>query len=139
METLMNATPIEIASNTVLAVAIIGMVGLLFALRQAAIQGGGIFPAIIPTLFIFTGAIAGVELLHVSPFHLIWLFILSLVLGIAAIMVPPIQTLSMGFLVLLKMTELGPDHPEITSTSKPTPSRSKPKSTRSKSSKGFGT
>jgi hypothetical protein len=131
METLLNASPITIARNTVLVIAIASVIGLVFSLRQDVIQGDSIFPATIPILFLFAGAIVGVELLHVSPFHLLWLFIVSLLLGSVAIMVPPIQTLSMSFLAFLAMTTPNPD---ITEGSTSQPSRSK-KSAKSASKK----
>lgn len=141
METLTNASPIAIASNTVLAIAIVWIIWQLFVLRQAATQGSSIFPAMIPAVFIFAGAITTVELLHLSPLHLIWLFIVSFLLGLVAIMVPPVQSLSMGFFTLLAMTataSANAENTDVPESSKPS-SKVKPSDKPSKkSTKGFG-
>lgn len=129
----MNATLIQIANGTTLGIAIAWVIWQLFSLRRAATQGGDIFPAIIPTLFIFMGAIAVVELLHFSPLHLIWLFAVSLLMGVAAIISPTVQNLSMSFLGLLTATSTVKESAEEKTSQT---SQTQPKT--KKSSKGFG-
>lgn len=141
MEHLISTNPWQIAGNTVLAIAIAWMIWQLWSLRRVAIQDGFVIPVIIPTLFIFVGAIAGVELLRVSPLHLIWLFIVSFVFGIAAILLPFVEDLSLDFLELLSMTSLSKDAAIPATPSKRTKvePRFKSSRTQSKQGKGFGT
>lgn len=140
MEYLTSITPWQIVNNTVLAIAIAGVIWQVFSLRQAVIQDKIVIPFEIPMLFIFVGAIVGVELLQVSPLHLIWLLPVSFLLGLAAILIPFIQDLSLDFLELLAMTSLSKE------TAIPAPSakraqaepRFKSSSTQPKPGKGFG-
>jgi hypothetical protein len=101
METLKTVAPLQMAAYSVLALAIAWVLWELLCLYRAVRTGTSIFPATIPTLFIFSGAIVGVELLHRSPLHLIWLFALSWLLGLIAIISPFVQQVSLEFLELL--------------------------------------
>jgi hypothetical protein len=67
METLKTVAPLQMAAYSVLALAIAWVLWELLCLHRAVRAGTAIFPATIPTLFIFSGAIVGVELLHRSP------------------------------------------------------------------------
>ena len=87
-----------------LVIAIFWALWQLLSLRDAAINGKDVFPAMIPALFLFVGAIATVLLLHVSPLHLIWLAVVCFFAGLPALIIPPIQGASMAFLVLLAAT-----------------------------------
>ncbi|MGJ3250630.1 MAG: hypothetical protein ACFE0J_05815 [Elainellaceae cyanobacterium] len=95
---------VNIAENIVLGIAILSVLWLTLSLRHSALDGGGLFPALIPMALLWIVAIAIVLTFHLSPFHLIWLFILGIPLSLIAIMIPPVQSLSMGFLILLSMT-----------------------------------
>jgi hypothetical protein len=87
-----------------LVIAIFWALWQLLSLRNAAINGEGVFPAMIPAFFLFVGAIATVLLLHLSPLHLIWLAVVCFLAGLPVILIGPIQKASMGFFVLLAMT-----------------------------------
>lgn len=94
----------EIAENTVLATALVWVVWQVLSLRNMAINGGGIIPPAITSLIIFIVFLALVVAFQVSSLHLIWLFLLSLVLGFVAIIFPAGQKIAMGFLAILSMT-----------------------------------
>ena len=87
-----------------LVIAIFWALWQLLSLRDAAINGEGVFPAMIPAFFLFVGAIATVLLLHLSPLHLIWLAVVCFFAGLPVMLIGPIQEASMGFFVLLAMT-----------------------------------
>ncbi|MGK7906380.1 MAG: hypothetical protein AB4040_04025 [Synechococcus sp.] len=94
----------ETAENITLIIAIFLVLGQILSIRNAAIHGGGIFPASVPSLLFFIISIVIVLALQLSPFHLIWLLIVCFIVGILAIVSPQVQQLSMGFFVLLSMT-----------------------------------
>ena len=94
----------EIAENLALGVAIILVVSQLISLISLVRTGGGIFPASILWWMLFSIAIGGVLVFHLSPLHLIWIAVLCMVLAILAIITPLGQGISMGFLGLLAMT-----------------------------------
>jgi hypothetical protein len=87
-----------------LVIAIFWALWQLLSLRDAAINGESVFPAMIPAFFLFVGAIATVLLLHLSPLHLIWLAVVCFFAGLPVMLIGPIQEASMGFFVLLAMT-----------------------------------
>lgn len=68
------------------------------------LNGGTIIPPAITSLIIFIIFLASVVAFQLSSFHLIWLFLLSLVLGFVAIVFPVGQKIAMGFLAILSMT-----------------------------------
>jgi hypothetical protein len=94
----------EIAENITLAIAIFLVLWQILSLRNAVVNGGSIFPAMIPSLMFFTISIAVVLALHISAFHLVWLFLVCFILGIVAIVSPQVQALSMNLVALLAMT-----------------------------------
>ena len=94
----------EIAENTVLATACLWVVWQVLSLRNMALNGGAIIPPAITSLIIFIVFLASVVAFQLSSFHLIWLFILSLVIGFIAIVFPIGQKIAMGFLAILAMT-----------------------------------
>jgi hypothetical protein len=87
-----------------LVIAILWALWQLLSLRAAAINGESVFPAMIPSFFLFVGAIAIVLLLHLSPLHLIWLAVVCVFAGLPVMIIGPIQKASMSFFVLLAMT-----------------------------------
>lgn len=94
----------EIAENTVLVTAVVWILWQVISLRNMALNGGGIVPPAITSLIIFIIFLALVVAFQLSSLHLIWLFILSLVLGFVAIIFPVGQKIAMGFLAILAMT-----------------------------------
>jgi hypothetical protein len=94
----------EIAENTVLATAVVWIIWQVLSLRNMALNGVSIIPPAITSLIIFIIFLALVVAFQLSSFHLIWLFLLSLVLGFVAIIFPVGQKIAMGFLGILAMT-----------------------------------
>ena len=94
----------EIAENTVLVTACLWVVWQVLSLRNMALNGGAIIPPAITSLIVFIIFLALVVAFQLSSFHLIWLFVLSLVLGFVAIVFPVGQKMAMGFLAILAMT-----------------------------------
>ena len=94
----------EIAENLALGVAIVLAVSQLISLISAVRTEGGIFPASILWWMLFSTAIGGVLVFHLSPLHLIWIAVLCLGLAILGIITPLGQGIAMGFLGLLAMT-----------------------------------
>ncbi len=94
----------EIAENTILVTAVIWVIWQVFSLRNMTLKGGTIIPPAITSLIIFIIFLALVVAFQFSSLHLIWLFILSLVLGFVAIIFPVGQKIAMGFLGILAMT-----------------------------------
>ena len=94
----------EITENIVLATALVWVVWQVLSLRDITLNGGTIVPPTITSLIIFVIFLALVVAFQFSSLHLIWLFILSLVLGFVAIIFPVGQKIAMGFLGILAMT-----------------------------------
>jgi hypothetical protein len=94
----------EIAENTILATAVVLIIWQVLSLRNMALNGGSIIPPAITSLIIFIIFLALVVAFQLSSFHLIWLFLLSLMLGFVAIIFPVGQKIAIGFLGILAMT-----------------------------------
>ncbi|MGB3491945.1 MAG: hypothetical protein WBA57_04410 [Elainellaceae cyanobacterium] len=134
---MLSIANVNVAENIVLGIATLSVLWLILSLRYSALDGDGIFPALVPMILLWIVAIALVPTFHISPFHLIWLFIVAIPLGLIAIVIPPVQALSMGLLILLAMTgssQSEREHPEQTVQLKSQRSRSQQNST----GQGFG-
>jgi len=77
----------ETVETITLVIAIFWAFWQLLSLRDAAINGKSIFPAMIPSFFLFVGAIAIVLLLHLSPLHLIWLAVVCFFAGLPVMLI----------------------------------------------------
>ena len=91
----------EIAENITLGLAIFWALWQFLSLRHEIVNGGGVTPPAIPALLLYIVCIVVVLSFHLSPFHLIWLAVVSFFLGIVAIILPPVQALSIAFLGLV--------------------------------------
>ena len=94
----------EIAEKITLTASILWVVWNILSLRNAVLEGEGIFPASITSTLILIISIFTIQVFHLSPLHLIWLFILSFPLGLLAITTPIGQKIGIGLMVLLSMT-----------------------------------
>ena len=94
----------EIAENIVLVIAVLWVIWQVLSLRDRVFNGGEIIPPEITSLLIFMIFMALVVALPISSLNLIWLFVLSIVLGLITMTFPLGQTIGMGFLFLLSMT-----------------------------------
>lgn len=101
LESIDIALVIPILGKGLLGFAIIYVLAQYWNLWADVQEMEGIFPASIPILLLFTIAIVVVLIFHLSPFHLLWMAIASVIVGFFSIMLPPVQGLSMDFLVLL--------------------------------------
>ena len=95
----------EILGKVILILAIIWPVWQIFNIRKHVINGGIIMPPFITTLFVFIIFVLIVIVFKLSPFHLLWLFLLSFVIGIVLIVFPPVQKITMGFLAILARSD----------------------------------
>ncbi|WPF87394.1 hypothetical protein WEU38_11280 [Cyanobacterium aponinum AL20118] len=100
----------ELAQNITLVIAILWALLQIFSIRYSLSNTGGVFPASISSLLLYFVSIAVVLGFHLSPFHLIWLAIVSLVLGFPLMIFPPVYSLCIAFLGLLAMTTSLPDN-----------------------------
>lgn len=96
-----NKKMINILSNFILVIAVLFSTGLIFNIRKRIIDGDTIMPSVVTFILIFISFIVIVLISGISAFHLIWMFFLSLVLGMVLIVFPPTQKLTMSFIILL--------------------------------------
>lgn len=92
---------ISILAKGLLGLAIIYTLAQYWNVWADVQEGESIFPPSIPVLLLFTIAITVVLIFHLSPFHLLWMAIASVIVGALSILLPPVQGLSMVFILLL--------------------------------------
>ena len=81
--------------------AIIWVIAQLLITRRSARRGGIVIPPLFAATLVFILFILVVWIMGASPLHLLWLFPLSFVLGIAILFFPAGQLLVMACLGLL--------------------------------------
>ena len=94
----------EIAEKITLSTSIFWVIWSMLSLRNAVVEGDGIFPASITSVLLFLIGIVTILIFHLSPLHLIWLFVLSFPLGLLAMMTPIGQQIGIGVLALFSLT-----------------------------------
>jgi hypothetical protein len=92
---------VEIVSTLVLAVAITWTIGQILSVRAKLRNGSTVVPPFVASTFVFALFIVLVIVIGASPFHLLWLFPLSFVLGIVWLFFPVGTKLTLTFLVIL--------------------------------------
>ena len=90
-----------IVEKLILAIAIVWTIWRIFDIRSKAINGEMIIPPFVASLLIFILFIISIIILGASPFHLLWLFPLSLLLGIVVLLFPFGRKFIMTFLTIL--------------------------------------
>ncbi|MCP4990402.1 MAG: hypothetical protein GY928_31500 [Colwellia sp.] len=90
--------------NIILLLAIAWPIWQVLSIRKQVINEGIVMPPFITTLFVFIVAIVLVIIFQWSPFHLLWMFVASFILGFILIMFPPIQKVTMLFLSFLALS-----------------------------------
>ena len=90
-----------ILSTVIMVVAILWVIAQLLTTRRRARQGEIVMPPLFAATLIFILFILLVWVMGASPLHLLWLFPLSFVLGIAVLLFPLGQLLVMACLGLL--------------------------------------
>lgn len=88
-------------STAVMLAAIIWVIAQLLSTRRTAHRGGIVFPPLFAATLVFILFILVVWITDTSPLHLLWLFPLSFVLGIAILLFPVGQLLVMACLGLV--------------------------------------
>lgn len=91
----------DFLGSLVLGVAILWVLRQLWRTRQRLRSGQIVVPPLFATTLVFTGCIVGVLALGASPLHLLWLFLVSFVLGVVLLLFPFGLTLTMACLGLL--------------------------------------
>ena len=94
----------EIAEKITLSTSIFWVIWSMLSLRNAVLEGEGVFPASITSILLFIIGIVTILIFHLSPFHLIWLFVLSFPLGLLAMTTPIGQQIGIGILALFFLT-----------------------------------
>lgn len=94
----------EIAEKITLIASILWVIWSMLSLRNAVVEGEGIFPASITSVLLFIIGIVTILIFHLSPLHLIWLFILSFPFGLLAMTTPIGQQIGIGVLALFSLT-----------------------------------
>ena len=91
----------ELLEKVILAIAIVWTIWRIFDIRSKAINGEIIIPPFVASLLIFILFIVSIIILEVSPFHLLWLFPVSLLLGVLVLLFPFGRKFIMTFLTIL--------------------------------------
>ena len=94
----------EILQTGLLIVAILGSVWQLLTIRKQVVTGGVVIPSYVMVVLCFSFCLLLVLFLHLSPFHLLWLSLVSLVIGFASLFFPPLLAVAMLFITTLSLT-----------------------------------
>ena len=95
----------ESIGTGILVIAIIGVVWQLITIRKQVITGGIIIPSYVAVVLCFSVCILIVLVFGLSPFHLLWLFFVSVFFGFVSLFFPPFQSIVMFVVILLAMTK----------------------------------
>lgn len=88
-------------NTAILVVAIVWVIGQLLVTRRALRNGQVVIPPLFAATLVFLLCIIVTTVSGASPLHLLWLFLLSFVLGIALLLFPAGVALTMTCLGLL--------------------------------------
>ena len=91
----------ELVEKLILVIAIIWSIWRIFDIRSKALNGKIIIPPFVASLLIFILFTISIIIIGASPFHLLWLFPLSLLLGIVVLFFPFGRKFIMTFLTIL--------------------------------------
>ena len=94
----------EILANIILFIAIAFVVLSIASTRSKVCNGEITIPPVIAAVLLFGIFIIIVLATGLSPFHLLWMFPLSFVVGTFSLAFPPIVAVVLSFTVLLLMT-----------------------------------
>ena len=103
---------IMILENVVLIIAVLYVLGQLVSFRNRAVQGGIILPPVVVATLLFIIFLLVVYFGGWSPFHLLWLFVASFLIGTPILIFPIIQKVAMYFIGLLAMIRLSTEPAE---------------------------
>ena len=91
----------ELFSKIILALAIVWTIWRIVDIRSKVRKGEIVVPPFVASLLIFALFIVLIITMRASPFHLLWLFPLSLLLGIVILLFPFGRKFIMTFLTIL--------------------------------------
>ena len=91
----------DIISTGVFVLAILWVLSQLLVTRRKLRTGQVVIPPLFAATLVFLVCILVVVAIGVSPLHLLWLFLLSFVLGLALLLFPPGMKLTLACLGLL--------------------------------------
>jgi hypothetical protein len=91
----------------ILVVAIMGVVWQFITIRKQVVTGGMIIPSYVAVVLYFSVCVLIVLVFGLSPFHLLWLFFVSVFFGFVSLFLPPFQSIVMFVVVLLAGTKRG--------------------------------
>jgi hypothetical protein len=92
---------VDVISTGVFVLAILWVGSQLVVTRRKLRTGQVVIPPLFAATLVFLGCILGVMAIGASPLHLLWLFLLSFVLGLALLLFPPGVKLMLACLGLL--------------------------------------
>ena len=93
----------EVIGDSILALSIIWVLWQFIRTRRRGRKGEIIVPPFFAALLIFSVCVIGVITLRISPFHFMWLFPVSYLLGTVVLLFPVVQKTTMTFLLMLAM------------------------------------
>ena len=91
----------DIIRTVVFVLAILWVLSQLVVTRRKLRAGQVVIPPLFAATLVFLACILVVAALGASPLHLLWLFLLSFVLGLALLLFPPGMKLTLACLGLL--------------------------------------
>jgi len=94
----------EIIRKVILIIAIIWPVWHMISIRRHVLRGEIVVPPFLTSTLIFSVFVLVVLIFEFSPFHLLWLFILSFILGFVLMIFPLVQRITIVFLAILATT-----------------------------------
>ena len=92
---------VDIISTVVFVLAIFWVLSQLMVTRRKLRTGQVVIPPLFAATLVFLVCILMIAALGASPLHLLWLFLLSFVLGLALLLFPPGMKLTLACLGLL--------------------------------------
>ncbi len=94
----------EILQTGILIVAILGSIWQLMTIRKQVVTGGVVIPSYVMVVLCFSFCLLLLLFFHRSPFHLLWLSFVSLVIGFASLFFPPLLAVAMLFITAMSLT-----------------------------------
>ncbi len=99
----------EILQTGLLIVAITGSIWQLLAVRKAVVTGGVVIPSYVVAVLCFSLCTLVVLIFRFSPFHLLWLFVMSLGVGVFSLFFPPAMAVAALCITVLSLTRRNKD------------------------------
>ena len=95
----------DMLENIILIMSILWSIGQIFKTRKQVISGEMVIPPLVTAIFVYIVFIVLVIVFNWSPFHLLWMFFISFILGFILMLLPPVQKITMQFLAFLATSD----------------------------------